>query len=62
MTYRELEARLKKDGWEFERQTGSHKVFVHPSKSEVIVLSGHQASEQVRKGMLHKIMKQAGWK
>lgn len=62
MTYRELEAKLKKDGWVMDRQTGSHKVFVHESRKEVIVLSGHHPGDQIRVGMLHKIMKQAGWK
>jgi predicted RNA binding protein YcfA (HicA-like mRNA interferase family) len=62
MTYRELEAKLKADGWVLDRQSGSHRIFVHEEKEQIIVLSGHHPSDQVRKGMLHKISKQAGWK
>ncbi|MBI5707883.1 MAG: type II toxin-antitoxin system HicA family toxin [Armatimonadetes bacterium] len=62
MTWRELEDRLVKDGWKLDRQSGSHRIFVHGKKHGIIVLSGHQGSEQVGKGMLSKLLKQAGLK
>lgn len=62
MTYRELEQRLVSDGWTLERQTGSHRIYEHSDKKQIIVVSGHHPGDEVRKGMLHKIMKQAGWK
>lgn len=62
MTYREVETRLLKEGWTLDRQTGSPKIFKHTKNRQIIVLSGHVLSDQVRKGMLAKIRKQAGWK
>jgi predicted RNA binding protein YcfA (HicA-like mRNA interferase family) len=62
VTYRELEAKLSKDGWTLDRQSGSHRIYVHETHKQVIVVSGHHGSEQVQKGMLSKISKQAGWK
>ena len=62
VTYRELERRLLSDGWILDRQSGSHRIYKHVARKQIIVVSGHRPGERVRKGMLHKIMKQAGWK
>ena len=61
MTYRELEQRLRADGWVLQRQAGSHKIYAHEKKEQIIVVAGHHSGDQVRKGMLAKIKKQAGW-
>ncbi len=61
MTYREVEVRLKKEGWVLDRQTGSHAVYVHPQKSGIVVLAG-RGGVDIPKGTLNSIKKQAGWK
>jgi predicted RNA binding protein YcfA (HicA-like mRNA interferase family) len=62
VTYRELERRLLSEGWDLDRQTGTHRIYKHPDRNQIIVVSGHHPGDTVRKGMLQKIMKQAGWK
>ncbi len=52
---------LKKDGWEFVRQTGSHKIFKHPDKRGIVVVPEH-GNEDIKKGTLNSILKQAGLK
>lgn len=57
----ELFKRLKKAGWEELRQTGSHKIMKHPSKSKTISVTWH-GSKEVPTGTAKKILKQAGLK
>ena len=52
---------IEQDGWYFIRQTGSHKVFKHPTKQGIVVIPEH-GKEDVKKGTLKSILKQAGLK
>ena len=61
MKYSELFRILKKDGWFEVRQSGSHVVMRHPTKSGQLTVPSH-ASKEVKKGLLSAILKQAGIK
>lgn len=60
MTARQVIKKLKKDGWVEKSQKGSHLQFVHPSKPNKVTVPVH--SSDLKKGTLHSIYKQAGWK
>lgn len=50
---------LKDDGWELSRTKGSHRQFKHSVKKGVVTVSG-KPSDDVRKGTLGSILRQAG--
>lgn len=52
---------VQKSGWVFERQTGSHKIFKHPTKKGIVVIPDH-GKDDIRIGTLNSILKQAGLK
>jgi len=55
---RELISILKKKGFIFERQSGSHAVFIHPDgRRTTIPIHGKR---DIGKGLLHQIMKDSG--
>lgn len=54
----ELLRLLKKDGWFEVRQSGSHVIMKHPTKSGSVPVPFH-ASKEVKKGLLSAILKQA---
>jgi predicted RNA binding protein YcfA (HicA-like mRNA interferase family) len=61
--YRELLQRLRDDGGAHERTTGSHMMLVHPSKpGPVVVPAGGKTGQDVPRGTLNSILKQAGLK
>jgi predicted RNA binding protein YcfA (HicA-like mRNA interferase family) len=53
----EVEKLLKADGWELNRQRGSHRVYTHPTKPGRVVLAWH--NKDIAKGTLHDIFKAA---
>jgi predicted RNA binding protein YcfA (HicA-like mRNA interferase family) len=53
---------LKKDGWMFKNQKGSHMQFVHPTKPGKVTVAFHGMNEEVMPKTLNNIKKQAGWK
>jgi predicted RNA binding protein YcfA (HicA-like mRNA interferase family) len=59
MQARQLLQILKQDGWYEVRQKGSHKQFKHLSKKGLVTLSFHQLSDDIPKGTLASIYKQA---
>jgi len=61
MKVKELIKKLENDGWVFVRQSGSHKHFKKAGVAHLITVPDHGVNEEVRKGLLHKIEKQAGW-
>jgi predicted RNA binding protein YcfA (HicA-like mRNA interferase family) len=61
MKAREVIKLIKKDGWSFVRQTGSHKIFKHATKRGIVVVPEH-GSEDIKIGTLNSILKQAGLK
>ena len=59
MQIRHLLRILKDDGWYEVRQKGSHKQFKHAVKSGLVTVSYHQLSDDIPKGTLASIYKQA---
>jgi len=52
---------LKEDGWVLTRTKGSHRQFKHSSKRGVVTVSG-KLSDDVKKGTLGSVLRQAGLK
>ena len=58
----ELFRMLKKDGWYIYREgKGSHKLMRHPEKPGEVLFADH-GSNEVPKGTLNKVLKDAGLK
>jgi predicted RNA binding protein YcfA (HicA-like mRNA interferase family) len=60
MKVREVLRRLQDDGWQLDRQNGSHRQFKHPDKPGTVTVAG-RPSEDIRDGTLKRIFEQAGW-
>lgn len=56
----EMEKILLADGWEFKKQTGSHRHYIHPVKSGKVTIPFH--TKEIPKGTEKSILKQAGVK
>lgn len=52
---------LKKDGWSLSRTKGSHRQFKHSDKKVIVTVSG-KLSDDVKKGTLGSVLRQAGLK
>jgi predicted RNA binding protein YcfA (HicA-like mRNA interferase family) len=59
MKAREVVKLLEEAGWVFTRQEGSHMVFKHPDFRRPIPVPNH-GGKDLGKGLVHKILKQAG--
>ena len=59
MKVKEVIKRLKADGWYMVKTRGSHRQFKHPTKKGKVTVAG-KPSDEVRKGTLNSIFKQAG--
>jgi len=53
--------RLEADGWYLARTRGSHRQFKHPIKLGKVTVSG-KMGDDVKKGTLGSILRQAGLK
>ena len=49
------------DGWFLSRTKGSHRQYKHASKKGLVTVAGHP-SDDIDKGTLNSILKQAGLK
>ena len=58
---RDLIKQLESDGWFLVNTEGSHRQFKHPAKPGKVTIAG-KPSDDVRKGTLASILKQAGLK
>ncbi len=58
---RDLIKLLEADGWFLVDTVGSHRQFKHPVKSGKVTVAG-KLSDDVRKGTLASILRQAGLK
>jgi predicted RNA binding protein YcfA (HicA-like mRNA interferase family) len=58
MKVRDVIRRIEGDGWRFERQRGSHRVYKHPSKPGIVVVAGKRGDD-VPVGTLENILWQA---
>ena len=61
MKIRELIKRIEDDGWYHIKTKGSHRQFKHPTKKGKVTVSGKMGKD-VPKGLLNRILKQAGLK
>ena len=57
---KEIQKIVKKDGWYFFDQTGSHKHYKHPIKPGKVTIPVH--NKDLDKGTANSILKQAGLK
>jgi len=55
---RQIERRLKRDGWYLDRRGAKHDIFAHPDIPEKIVRPRHRV---LSPGAIHTIAKRAGW-
>jgi predicted RNA binding protein YcfA (HicA-like mRNA interferase family) len=62
MKYREVIQMVESDGWYQVRQRANHKVYKHNDKKGIVTIAGHRLSDEVPKGTLQSILKQAGLK
>jgi predicted RNA binding protein YcfA (HicA-like mRNA interferase family) len=52
---------IEADGWYLVRTRGSHRQYKHPSKSGLVTIPG-KLSDDLAKGTVNSILKQAGLK
>ena len=62
VTFREVMKILEADGWNLDRRTGSHRQYRHPTKPGTVTVATHSLGNDVKKGTLASIWKQAGLK
>ena len=61
MKIREVTKFIENDGWYLARTKGDHRQYKHPVKKGLVTISG-KLSDDVGKGTLNSILKQAGLK
>ena len=61
MKFRQITKIIEKDGWYHDRTKGSHKQYKHPTKPGIVTIAG-KPGEEVPKGTLNNILKQAALK
>jgi predicted RNA binding protein YcfA (HicA-like mRNA interferase family) len=62
MKYSELVKKIETDGWKLARQKGSHRTYKHLEKVGLVTIAYHRMSDEVPRGTLNSILKQAGLK
>jgi predicted RNA binding protein YcfA (HicA-like mRNA interferase family) len=58
---REVIKLIEDDGWYLARTKGDHRQYKHPVKKGLVTISGN-LSDDITKGTLNSILKQAGLK
>jgi predicted RNA binding protein YcfA (HicA-like mRNA interferase family) len=61
MKIRDILTLLARDGWVLVRTRGSHRQFKHPVKPGLVTVAG-QEGDDLAKGTLNSVLKQAGLK
>lgn len=61
MKVRDVLKQIQDDGWYLVAQRGSHRQFKHPVKLGRVTRAGHP-SQEMKKGTLNSILRQAGIK
>ena len=59
MKVKEIIKIIERDDWIMVRMRGSHRQFKHDKKQGLITIVGHM-NDDLAKGTLHSILKQAG--
>jgi predicted RNA binding protein YcfA (HicA-like mRNA interferase family) len=50
---------IEQDGWYLVRQRGSHRQYKHHSKTGLVTIAAHRMSDEIMRGTLNSILKQA---
>jgi predicted RNA binding protein YcfA (HicA-like mRNA interferase family) len=58
MTAKQIEKLVKSNGWYFERQKGSHKIYKHETIKGIVVIPFH-GKKDLPKGTEQSILKKA---
>jgi predicted RNA binding protein YcfA (HicA-like mRNA interferase family) len=58
---REVIKLIERDGWRFERQRGSHRIYRHPTKPGTVTIAGGRGRD-MPVGTLENVLWQAGMK
>jgi predicted RNA binding protein YcfA (HicA-like mRNA interferase family) len=58
---RDVVALIEADGWQLERQRGSHRQFRHRTKRGTVTIAG-KPSDDLKAGTLASVLRQAGLK
>jgi len=61
MKLREVIKLIENDGWYLVRTRGSHRQYRHSTKMGLVTISGH-LNDNIAKGTLNSVLKQAGLK
>jgi predicted RNA binding protein YcfA (HicA-like mRNA interferase family) len=59
MKVREAIKLIERDGWYLDRQKGSHRQYKHPKKKGLVTIAVHKMSDEIARGTLNSILKQA---
>jgi predicted RNA binding protein YcfA (HicA-like mRNA interferase family) len=59
MKVRDVIRMIEDDGWYFERQRGSHRIYRHTEKPGTVTIAGKPGQDMPR-GTLGNILRQAG--
>ena len=62
MKYNEVVKMIEADGWFQVRQKGSHRAYKHKNKIGIVTIACHRLSDEVPRGTLNSILKQASLK
>ena len=60
MTPREMEKKIKKDGWYLVNIEGSHHQYKHPTKKGKVTIAFHSQPKDLKPREVKSILKQAG--
>jgi predicted RNA binding protein YcfA (HicA-like mRNA interferase family) len=50
---------IEEDGWYIVRQRGSHRQYKHRFKKGLVTIAAHKLSDEIAKGTINSIFKQA---
>ena len=50
---------IEEDGWYIVRQRGSHRQYKHRFKKGLVTIASHKLSDDIAKGTISSILKQA---
>ncbi|HCZ37633.1 MAG: type II toxin-antitoxin system HicA family toxin [Cyclobacteriaceae bacterium] len=62
MKYKDVVKLIEDDGWEMVRQRGSHRAYKHKIKAGIVTIAYHRLSDDIPRGTLNSILKQASLK
>ena len=62
MEVKELIKLIEEDGWLMVRQKGSHRQYKHNIKNGIVTIAAHKMSDEIAKGTLNSVLKQAALK